>query len=496
MSLLPPKARNIISSYGRQLVSAVVGLMATRLLIRKLGLDTYGGVYFLLQLGALVDIFGNTLTGATARFTTQTVAQGETQKASGYLSNTLVSLLGFGLVALIVFNTFAYFSASPVQNIPLALLNLVVIALVMTSMSNALAVGNFLREEFVSRAGVQIAANLLYLGVLFGMLMFSDFGVWAVGWANLASATLALVAFYYLCRKLAPELKLSLRLISWSQILELGKFVGWMLLTYCAIYITRSGTLMAVQRFGTPAELGRFALFFQVSLLVLTALQTFSLVTAPAIYRCLAIGNNTEATAHLESFLFETTLFGSFAVLGLWLEGENILQLWLGAAAPHGMSVLLASAGLLAITMGWSTGLSVYLAGYGHVRNYGIVAVSVSLAVVGAAFYLMATGRNSMTQCVIPLIVGEIGKCLLITQVIDRPAFAFSRLGRYFKKSAVILGLIAVAALLWWCLHKMASPNNWPVVVLRSVVFALPLAGYFLSLAKSKPIRSTRGKAT
>ncbi|MHB0956082.1 MAG: MATE family efflux transporter [Pirellulaceae bacterium] len=469
---------NISSTYIRQIVTVIVGLLVTRILVKTLGLDVYGSVYFLIQLGAIVDIIGNALSGAAARYVTQSIARGERQQASSYLTNTVYAVGTLGMLFLIAFNIYWFFLPSLNARVPLLLTNLVILSLVITSLGKSLSVGNFIRERFVSRAVVDILGRIVYLGTIFWFISGLDIGIWAVGWSLLITSIVAITANYCLCRYLLPEVVFNLRLISRGQILEIATFVSWMLLAYCGLYVTRSGVLIAIEHSCSEFDLGRFALVFQVNAMVLNVLQTFSLVAAPGVYRSLALGMNRSATAGMERYLLRVTLIGTVATIAVGLEGESILRLWLGNSAPSDMRVLLIGASFSALMLGWGIGVSVYLAGANRVRNYGVLCLSASLAVVLAAHLLLTANPGNLVYVAFLPGIAEATKCLLSIFLIDRYLFVLAPRGAYLRKCSQVLLVMILSFACWFVATSVVPGDKWWQVIFHCVVIGLPLAGY------------------
>lgn len=467
---------NIASSYAQQVVYVVVGLLVTRVLVRYLGLGAFGSVYFLIQLGMIVGVVGNALTGAAARYVTQSIARGEQEKASSYLSNTLFAVVGMGVVCVLGFNAYGLLAPKFSSHIPMALMTLVLLSVTISSAAYVLSVGNFIREQFVTRAGANILGKLVYLASLLWLLRFLNAGVWSVGWSLCMGSAVTLVASYFLCRRLLPDVRWRLSLVSRKQVLEIASFVGWMLAAYCGMYVTRSGMLLAIQDRCTPQDLGRFALVFQVSTMILNLLQTFSLVASPAIYRALAVGRTRQSTAGMERYLFQVTLLGAVATVALALEGESVLRLWLAHSAPPGMQMFLVGAGFSAMMLGWGTGMSVFLAGSDRIRIYGIVCLIAAFAVVGGTFVLLwADPQNLVYVSFLPG-VAELAKYVVHTRFVDRKSFRLAPGSAYTCKLGELLLVLVPCPVCWWVATAVVPGHDWWQVMLRLTAIAVPMA--------------------
>jgi hypothetical protein len=391
-----------------------------------------------------------------------------------------------GVVCLIGFHAYGFLVPSFYSRVPQGLMALVLVSVTITAAAYVLSVGNFIREQFVTRAGANILGKLVYLGSLLWLLRTLNAGVWSVGYAMCMGACITLIVSYAFCRMLLPNVKLSFSLVSRRQVVEIITFVGWMLAAYCGMYITRSGMLLGIQRYCTAQELGRFALVFQVNTMVLNLLQTFSLVTAPAVYRALALQKIREATARMERYLLQVTLIGAVATIALALEGEAVLRLWLSHSAPTGMRMLLVGAGFSAMMLGWGTGMSVFLAGSNRIRIYGIVCLIAAFAVVAATFGLLYLSPQNLVFISFLPGVAELAKYLVHTQLVDRDSFRLASYLSYFRKLVELLMAIALCPLFWWFAASAVPGHLWWHVFLRLTAIAMPVAIYVAWKSRSR----------
>lgn len=478
MSSTLHKSANVISSYARQVVTTVIGIVVTRMIIRELGLEAYGSIYFLIQLGSIVEVFGNALSGAASRYVAQCVARGEKHMAGSYLSHTIMAVGGVGILCMLGFSAYAILSPTLSQTLPVLLVAVVMTAIVTSALANILSVGNFVTERFVSRSVTQILSRVAYFGFIWIALFAFRAGVWAVGGALMIESSVAFGLFLVLYRRILPDVAISFRNPSLTRLLEILHFVGWMLVAYCGMYITRSGVLMAVERYGSKDDLGRFALAMQINAMILQVLQTFSLVTSPSIYRALAVGRNREASALLERYLLMVTLIGGLAVIFLALDGPVLLQVWLGSAAPSSMRLMLLGTGFSALVMGWGTGISVYLAGANRIRTYGMATLVAGLSVVAMALALLQYHPEQMVWVVFFPGLAELIKYSIQVFYIDREAFCLAERQDYFRKSASLIMVLLPAAVCWWVAHRFCPAPSLGQFAVRCAAAGIPLAWY------------------
>jgi O-antigen/teichoic acid export membrane protein len=466
-------------------VSIIVNLVVTRLIIQKLGLETYGVVVFVLNVGLLVIVLGNALSGATSRYLALNYAQKEQAKASTYLSNTLVLVLIGGISVSFLLYIYIKFLSQNGGDMPIGFVEAMLISTLLSSLAGVFSSGTFVRERFIERDAINSITRIIN-GVVCGfLLLYLGFGLWAVAIGTLLGSLLRLVAFHYSCGRLLPEVKMDIQLVSRRHIQEVASFVGWMLLSYCGGYIVNSGTLMAVENGVTPEALGRFALAANVTMLTHQILGCFSSVTSPPTYKLIAVKDYHGATWQIEKFIFLSTSLGMTLIIVLLFEGHQLLYLWLGDSAPENMTLLLAAAGTSAVLMVTSVPISVFLAGTGNVRNYGIAMVTSGLTVVGIVYFVL---RGEDAQLVlVALIPGVIISIKNIVMVLFyKKLFVFSPLVKVARRilGSVVLWLVTILSGTF--ASRAFGGDTILITAIRLVIIVLPLGLFTLFLFCSR----------
>lgn len=229
--------------------------------------------------------------------------------------------------------------------------------------------------------------------------------------------------------------------------LEVGEFMGWMILAYCGGYIIGAGTLMVVENHVSKEDLGRYALAFNISLLARQGVGCLSAVTSPATYKQIAVENFRGATRQVEKFMFLSLCLGSVILACLFFEGNSLLGVWLGRDAPANMLPLLLTLTASAILATFNAPISVFLAGVGKVCNYGIATLLAGLAAMAAAWLLLRDGMARLVWVAAAIGLAGLVKNGVIV-LVHRRLFVFSPAGALLTRALALGGLAGGTVLL------------------------------------------------
>lgn len=476
---------NFISGNFSIVVSVVVNLIVTRLIIQKLGLETYGIVAFVLNISLLIIVLGNALSGTTARYLTLNYAKKNSREASIYMSNTLAIVFAGGLLVSFLLYIYIKFFSKSGKVMPIGFIEVMLLSMLASAIAGVFSSGNFVREKFIARDAINSVTRIIN-GLVCGLLLlYLDFGLWAVAIGTFAGSFLRLISFRYSCRILLSEVRNKVSLVSRHHIFVVTSFVGWMLLSFCGGYVVNSGTLMVVENSVTKTNLGRFALAANIAILTHQVLGCFSAVTSPSTYKHIAVKDYRSATWQVEKFLFIATSLGLIIVIILFFESSQLLHLWLDNSAPENMTLLLSAAAISAVLMVSNVPISVFLAGTGNVRGYGIAMLIAGLTVVGSVFLILHHRPEQLVLvAAIPGVIVFVKNAIMV--LLYRRLFVFSPIRETGKRVLGSMCLCIFTLFLGILTSKWLAGNSIFYIGLRLIIIATPLGLFTLFLFRSK----------
>lgn len=485
MSTKARQMTNFLSSNITVAVSAVVRILLIPVMIRQLGLGGYGIVAFAMSIGLLVQILGNALSGAIARYLTLGYARGESENNSLYMSNALAIVAGGGTIIALLTYTYVKVFSENASSMPTGFIEVILLSIVISTIAGVFSTGNFVREKFVSRSAINSFSRIIYGSVCGLLLLYSNLGMWSVVVGLIIGAVVRLILFRWSFKRLLPDVQSRLSLVSSKHMLEVGEFVGWMLLSFCGGYIISSGMIVVVEKCVLANNLGRYALAVNVSQLLYMALGCLTVITSPPTYKRIAVKDYRGATYQVEKYLFLALCLGIPTLVILILEGNNILHVWLGESTPPNMGLLLVVAGISGILTTSNIPISVFLAGMGKVRNYGIATLVAACTAVTAGIIILRTNPTRLVWvAALPGLAIIIKNSTII--FLHRKYFEFSPGPKLLMKVGG-LALLSVATLFaGWCAKTLVTGNSIFQLASRLLLIGLPIGIFLLFLLRPK----------
>ncbi|WP_126245705.1 MATE family efflux transporter [Chitinophaga rhizosphaerae] len=429
------------------MVTAVTGLISIRIIFNHLGPGVYANLAIVLSIINLVSVLSSSLTGAVMRFLTQNVTGGKFKEASSYFTNSFFSVGVIAMACMIIIIGGLLYNPSIWGELPPEFTVTMILVPVLSAFTGILASGNFYAERFVPSSLAFIAGQIIYLGMLVGLLEYVANNIWVIAISNIVSNLFTCTILAYQFRKTLPQVTFNLSLLSTARVIEFFMFAGWMLLTYIGIYMVTSGLLVVSQHFLTAVILTKMALTFQIGSLINRSLTNFGILTSPATYKYLSRQKFRAASLMVEKFWSLSFVFGLFACLISFLEGDGILKLWLGKDYPRDTEWMMLG-GTLSFTLSTlSIPLSVFFAGIDKVKYYGLVSLCEGIIVLtGASLLLILAPAKGEWVVWLPAIV-SIMKFIFILST-QHDTLKISRPFRYFRFVLLLCLLTVVIVVL------------------------------------------------
>jgi hypothetical protein len=454
---------NVLAQQLRVSGNAIVGLLIVRLVYRSMGEITYANLAVVLSVIGYVGILGNSITGAMARYLSKCVSQDAFEDGSDYFSNSFLAV-----ASIAVFGEFVIVGGYLVNRamwgaLPLLFIMTMMAVPVLNCAAGILATGNFVRERFVNSSLTFLFGRLLYLAITWSLVKYIGMQYWSVAIANIMSGMCICVIFWFMFRNSLPQVRFRLTLLSRTRVVELFGFVGWMLIVYAGIFLITSGVLVVTRTVISNNDvLVKIALGFQVGSIVNQMMTSIGVATSPATYRYLAQNHYRQATQMVEHFLYLAIIMGVAIGLVLSLEWNNLLSLWPGNQRPDGMGAVLSGAVFSFVIGSFGVPLSVFFAGIGRVRTYGIICliegvVTVLFVYVSLRFW----PNNAFLVCLLPGLVGM--SKLLFVYTVNSSEFQPSTLRKYFSKVCYVLGVAMLGVCIWLGLRNVLPVVLWPI---------------------------------
>lgn len=390
-------AKNTAFMYIRMLVLMLVSLYTVRIVLKNLGVEDYG-IYNLI--GGIVVLFAfisNSSGAATQRFITFALGKNDETEASDVYNASVLIHIGVCLVFLVLSEITGIWAVNYYLNIPAERLyaaNWVLQVSLLSVLLNILRIPDtsviIANEKMSFYAVLSILEGLLKLFIAY---LLSVFPYDKLIFYSILITILSLIT--YIIQKVYVVIKFSItkfKLCDKKEIYaELLSFSGWSLLSSIGTTCSNQVLTIILNKFFGVIANAAMGIANQVNNAVYQLISNFQIAFEPQITKSYA-ANERE---YLLDLINKTSKFSFFLlwffVLPLSLNAEIVLNVWLDDIPEYSVIFLRL---ILVLSLIESIIGPLWMVSYaiGNIKNYQIVALSISIMTVPIAWLLFKIG--------------------------------------------------------------------------------------------------------
>lgn len=388
--------RNVMTNYGRTLVSGVIGIWLTRFMLHALGKDTYGLWATIFSLTGYFGLFDQGIRPSLVRYLSRDHARGDLDGMRRTVSSAL--LLYGGVGALVMALTVAASAGLPLVLRHLDPARMPEARAVVLIAGASLALGFPLGVFGAALSGLQRydIANTVGTAVtvlraaLFVVVLQAGFGLVGLAWASLATNLLGHFISWLCVRRLLPGMTASRAGVTRGQLRMLGSYSGFAMLGAIAERVNYQSDALVIAACLGAGLVTPFTLAATLAEIPRTLVYGASFVLAPSASELHTRGERDVLHAMVLAGARYSVLLAWPVLFALIVFGRAALLTWVAArdadsalaAAP--ILTLLAVPMLVALPQ--ATAASVL---YGVSRHRGVVVLAVATAVANLALSLL-----------------------------------------------------------------------------------------------------------
>jgi membrane protein EpsK len=409
--------RNISTNILSIAVTTAIGIWMTPYLIKKLGVVVYGMIPLVISLVGYFDLIKRSISSAVGRFVAIHLGRNELEQSNMYFNTALFGLMLMSGCLIVPFMLLAVFMPH-IFNVPqgyekesILLFILLIVSSEITAITSPFQVSTFVTHRFDLENTRNILAKLAQVVIIVLCFNYLSASLKYVGVSYLLMTVLLLVFSVILTGQLTPVLRINHTAFRWSAMREMTGMGMWILLDQMGVLLYMSVSLIVINLFLGPAEVGYYGPFVQIaSLFALLGVAIIG-VFAPIAYQYIAKQQIELLSAKvLQAMKYVALIIALPAGLCCGLS-KPFLKLWLGDsfAAFNSIMWLLVGVNIVSVIVnpmfginrgfnrvrwpaiatliggGFNLVLSVILARYTPLGIYG-VALAVSICLFGKNF--------------------------------------------------------------------------------------------------------------
>lgn len=448
--------KNTLYLYLRQVIVLVLGLVTTRIVLEKLGVDNYG-IYTVV--GSFVSMFmilNSVLQSATRRFLSLSIGKNDKQLIRQTFQTSVVLHIWITLIVVVLLESLGLWFLNHELNIEASRLWAANIVFQLSTFSVGVNILNTpyvaaitSHERFDVYAYISLFDVIAKIAVLFLLvaLSFDKLIVYAVLTTFVTSASATI--YIFICRKKFEETRhLSLQ-IDKPLMKEMVKFSGWDSFGNISSIANVQGiTILINIFFGTVVNAAR-GVANTVTYTVQQFVSSFIVAAEPQLVKSYANGEFDR----MKSLVFnisQMTLFmlAIFAV-PIWLEMDYVLGLWLGDNVPEYTGIFIKIT-ILNCFISYSNLMVVKaIVATGNVKQLNLRLAPIELLILPAIYIVLKLGGSPVTIYFVSLIPSFLKFLVnnhLLHKFIGFPSWEY--FVNVFVKNLLLVGIATIIPLL------------------------------------------------
>ncbi|MCH5345918.1 MAG: hypothetical protein J1E63_02340 [Muribaculaceae bacterium] len=326
----------------RMLFSMAITLYTSRVVLQQLGVDDFGIYSVVAGLAIIMSFFTSALTAAIQRYMNVELAVTRGDGMQQVFSASWVCVLAMSAIFLLLAEGAGLWFLNNKLNIPPGRLGdaqivfqmslLIVVVEMLRVPYNSLIIAHERMAFYAYNSIIEVG---LKLGVAVSLTLIPGNKLLIFMAMLIAIAVLINGSFAIYCRHILPAIRFRLK-ASRAQIVEIGKFAGWNVLTSLSDISYQQGSSMILNIFYGVALNATMGITNQIKTAVFSFTRSLQTAANPQIVQTFAAGQIDEFT---KLFIRISKIsFYSVAFLGIpiYLNADYILSIWLIEVPPMG----------------------------------------------------------------------------------------------------------------------------------------------------------------
>ena len=482
---------NSIAQYTRSILNMVLALVATRIILRTLGVDDYGIYSVVAGVVSLLTFITSALVVTTQRFLS--VTQGENNiKKSKIVFNTSVVLhffVGLGFVAcleilyLFLMNGFLNIPESRLFSAKL-LYHAIVCVMFLTLITSPFRAVIVSHENIVYISIIEVADAVLKLLIAIALNFVSSDKLIVYGVLLIGIQVFNLFALFLFAYKRFPECILpTFSLVNRGYLISLFSFAGWTMYNIGCNYGRTQGIAIALNKAFSTAINTAYGLGFQVSGALSALSQSIANAINPQLMKAEGAGNRQRMLrfAEIES-KFSFYMMAALSVPTIF-EIERLLEIWLGEVPEY--APLFCRMVIVASLCDMTTfGLGPANQAVGNIRNYTLLIFTTKLMTLPIVIVALLLHCPIYYVAVAYVVIELLGSLLRIPFLKKTAGLNVTQFWqKVFAKELVPLIVLVVTCAL--CIFFVKWNNRFFITFFVSIILYI-ISIYFLGLCKDE----------
>lgn len=433
---------NTIAQYVRSIANMLFSLIATRFILKNLGVDDYGIYTLIAGVVSMISFMSNALVVTTQRYLSVSQGIKDNWRMSevfntSFFIHLIIAIAIFVILEVIFPFLFNGFLIIPEERLGAAkyLYQTTVAVIVVSFISSPYRASIISHENIVYTSIIEIVDGLLKLVIAIGLSYIAYDKLKFYGTTLVCIYLFNLLAWIIYAKNRYLECKnINIKKVSLPLVKEIMGFATWTIYTIGCVTGRSQGIAIIINKFMGAAVNAAYGLALQVSGAVITLSQSLLNAINPQLMKAEGAGDRNKMLRFSEieskfAFFMLTAM-----VIPSVFEMPQLLELWLGTVPEY--AVMFCRMTMLATCMDMLTiGLNSANQAIGDIKRYSVVIYTVKFSTLLFVLFSFLSVNNVMLSCIIYVVVEFVSSILRIpflfkTAGLDVKGFV-SRVFRY-----------------------------------------------------------------
>lgn len=403
---------NTSAQYLRAILNIVISFLATRIILKVLGVDDYGIYALIAGVISILSFITSSLIITTQRFLSVAQGKKDIAKSKVIFNNSLILHLIMGVVVVLILELLFPLLFNGFLNIPetrieaaKTLYHLVALILFFTLITSPFRAVLVSHENIVYISLIEVCDSVFKLLIAYALYFVTSdrlviYGLLLVGIQIFNLLTLSIYDYVKYEECVLPSFKL----IDKTYLRNLFSFAGWTMYNLVCNLGRNQGISILLNRYMGPAINTSYGLGFQVSGALNNLSQSLLNAVNPQLMKAEGAGNRDRMIrlAEIESKLAFFLL--SAVAIPCIFEMPSLLKIWLGEVPQYAvlfcrMVVLAALADTLTVGLGAANNA------IGDIKKYTLVICTIKLSTLVVSIVLLHVGLNVLYVAVVYVLI-------------------------------------------------------------------------------------------
>nr|WP_297705759.1 oligosaccharide flippase family protein [uncultured Butyrivibrio sp.] len=338
--------KNIIVNIFAFVIQVLIGLYTAPILIKALGTESYGFIGLANDFVNYLTIITTVFNSVASRFIALEISKGDVKRAEKYFNSLLATNAVLG-IAFALFGAITVIGVDTIFTVPENLLTDVRVTFAITFatfivgvVTSIFSTAAFVKNRLDIQGMRSIIHHIIRLICIVILLSFRELHIYYIGIASLIAAVVVAVMNIDIKRRFMPEVKISLKKGSFSDVRVLASAGVWLAITNLSAILMRGLDLVVANKFLGAYDMGLLSVARTFPNSFTSAVATLAPIFTPVFIRYYAKNQHDDLINSVCDSIKTMGLIMIVPVSGFIIYSRDFYSLWQKSYTTEEISII------------------------------------------------------------------------------------------------------------------------------------------------------------